>query len=775
MKIHVVKAGDTLFELAKKYNVNLDKLIAANPGLADPGKLEIGMKIKIPSGSVPITPEGMYAHTVKQGDTMWKLSKATGVPLKTLIDANPHITNPNILMTNQIVHIPKHSGANGTVAATATGTNPKANTAPIAGVTPKANTAPVAETPKANTAPVAETPKANTAPVAETPKANTAPVVETPKANTAPVAETPKAKPAPVVETPKAKPAPVAEAPKANVAPVVEAPKANVAPVLEAPKANVAPAVQKPASSKPVSSPAATSTKPTSALKPSQQTFPGKETMGIYHSEQLFMQMQIPAVEAFTDANSAPAVAGSSYKQGNSSFSPYSSPSPISYSADQTPDPSLFAASQPTAPYTASGGCGCQPNTPLAPYGYFQGDGGSPQGFYPWLQENSVMPQANTMLSPYATGGTENAMFSPYATGGTENAMFSPYATGGTENAMLSPYATGGTENAMLSPYATGGTENAMFSPYATGGTENAMLSPYAMGGTENAMLSPYATGGTENAMFSPYATGGTENAMLSPYATGGTENAMLSPYATGGTENAMLSPYATGGTENAMLSPYATGGTENAMFSPYATGGKENSAFSPYSAGMGNSPLSMSYPQYVAQSLQLQANNAYPGYSPLQAGVENAAFQPYAADHSKPELAQQAEAKPGFGASYGPRYPQAGWGGTSAWPLPGYPAGGGLFPSGVPGVYNPAAGPIPYPSGMYGSVGAAQPYRNEEETGSSPSLSEEGGESKSVRSKGSSKKSRSSKVTLHSLPRKNSKKIVKPVQRNNPWINDYV
>lgn len=108
MKIHVVKKGDTLYLLSKKYNVELDKIIAANPQLSDPNKIDVGMKIKIPSGSMPVhTPHNIaFKHKVKQGDSLFKIAKAFGVPLADMIKANIHLKNPNVLMTGDVVFVP---------------------------------------------------------------------------------------------------------------------------------------------------------------------------------------------------------------------------------------------------------------------------------------------------------------------------------------------------------------------------------------------------------------------------------------------------------------------------------------------------------------------------------------------------------------------------------------------------------------------------------------------------------------------------------------------
>ncbi|MBW4084698.1 LysM peptidoglycan-binding domain-containing protein [Paenibacillus sp. S150] len=109
MKIHIVKSGDTLYALSQKYGVPLQKIIEANPQITNPDVLAIGDKVKIPSAAVPVPEnnEVYYKHTVKQGDTLWKLSKAWGITLKDMIDANPQLKNPNALLVGEIVNIPK--------------------------------------------------------------------------------------------------------------------------------------------------------------------------------------------------------------------------------------------------------------------------------------------------------------------------------------------------------------------------------------------------------------------------------------------------------------------------------------------------------------------------------------------------------------------------------------------------------------------------------------------------------------------------------------------
>ncbi|MBL7943817.1 MAG: LysM peptidoglycan-binding domain-containing protein, partial [Flavobacteriales bacterium] len=49
-QIHTVKAGETLYSLAKSYSITRDELIAANPGLSE--SLQVGQQINIPANAV---------------------------------------------------------------------------------------------------------------------------------------------------------------------------------------------------------------------------------------------------------------------------------------------------------------------------------------------------------------------------------------------------------------------------------------------------------------------------------------------------------------------------------------------------------------------------------------------------------------------------------------------------------------------------------------------------------------------------------------------------
>lgn len=110
MKIYMARKGDNLRSLAEKFHVHPDVLFEVNPHIANPQYLDAGVKVRVPIAPAALEMfelETMHQHKVKQGDTLWKLSKAWDIPLKELISVNQHLRNPNVLLEGEIVYIPR--------------------------------------------------------------------------------------------------------------------------------------------------------------------------------------------------------------------------------------------------------------------------------------------------------------------------------------------------------------------------------------------------------------------------------------------------------------------------------------------------------------------------------------------------------------------------------------------------------------------------------------------------------------------------------------------
>lgn len=67
-QVYTVKAGDTLSKIAAKYGTTYQKLASYN-GIANPNKINVGQKIRIPGS-------GVKTYTVKKGDSLWAIAAA---------------------------------------------------------------------------------------------------------------------------------------------------------------------------------------------------------------------------------------------------------------------------------------------------------------------------------------------------------------------------------------------------------------------------------------------------------------------------------------------------------------------------------------------------------------------------------------------------------------------------------------------------------------------------------------------------------------------------
>lgn len=82
--VHVVEQGDTLYKLARKYDVKLFDIMRLNP-YVNVYNLQIGDEICIPT--MGMRPEKTYV--VNEGDTLSDVLKAFGVEFETLAKWNP--------------------------------------------------------------------------------------------------------------------------------------------------------------------------------------------------------------------------------------------------------------------------------------------------------------------------------------------------------------------------------------------------------------------------------------------------------------------------------------------------------------------------------------------------------------------------------------------------------------------------------------------------------------------------------------------------------------
>lgn len=101
MELYVVKSGDTVHQVARRYSTSMDGIISANQ-LQTPNVLSVGQALVIPNQE----PHDI----VSRGDTLYSIARRHGVSLPHLIAANPQIASPNRIYPGQTIVIPSDGG-----------------------------------------------------------------------------------------------------------------------------------------------------------------------------------------------------------------------------------------------------------------------------------------------------------------------------------------------------------------------------------------------------------------------------------------------------------------------------------------------------------------------------------------------------------------------------------------------------------------------------------------------------------------------------------------
>ena len=116
---HVVRSGDTLGTIAARNGTTVKALVEAN-GIRDPNLIVVGSTLKVPSGSSPAATTTTYV--VKQGDTLGGIAKRFGTTVSALAAAND-IANPNLVRIGTALAVKGTSsgGSTGGGAAPSTG------------------------------------------------------------------------------------------------------------------------------------------------------------------------------------------------------------------------------------------------------------------------------------------------------------------------------------------------------------------------------------------------------------------------------------------------------------------------------------------------------------------------------------------------------------------------------------------------------------------------------------------------------------------------------
>lgn len=94
--IHVVRPGETLWQVARLYHTTVEALATEN-GLHNPDHIVVGQRLAVPGLGI--------VHTVQRGDTVWQIAQRYGVTVTAVSQAN-NLSDANYIEVGDRLVIP---------------------------------------------------------------------------------------------------------------------------------------------------------------------------------------------------------------------------------------------------------------------------------------------------------------------------------------------------------------------------------------------------------------------------------------------------------------------------------------------------------------------------------------------------------------------------------------------------------------------------------------------------------------------------------------------
>ena len=103
---YTIMRGDTLFEISRRLGITLDELLSFNPQIMNPDQIEVGQRICVPLPVPPGVCEGEF-YIVRSGDTLSGIARRYGISVQAILRVNPQITNADLIYAGQVICIPR--------------------------------------------------------------------------------------------------------------------------------------------------------------------------------------------------------------------------------------------------------------------------------------------------------------------------------------------------------------------------------------------------------------------------------------------------------------------------------------------------------------------------------------------------------------------------------------------------------------------------------------------------------------------------------------------
>jgi len=115
---YTVTLGDTLTQIASRCETTIPAILELNPDIINPDLIFVGQQIDLPDADGEPVEPGEVAYIVKQGDWLSKIARRFGTSVSAIVQANPAVTNPDLIYPGQRLVIPGATGSRVTISPT---------------------------------------------------------------------------------------------------------------------------------------------------------------------------------------------------------------------------------------------------------------------------------------------------------------------------------------------------------------------------------------------------------------------------------------------------------------------------------------------------------------------------------------------------------------------------------------------------------------------------------------------------------------------------------
>lgn len=108
--VYVVRRGDTLYSIARRYGTTVNALVQAN-GLRNPNRIYVGQRLVISGAAAASSPPlPGFVHVVQRGENLFRIALRYGTTVQALARAN-NLSNTSLIYAGQRLVIPEGSAS----------------------------------------------------------------------------------------------------------------------------------------------------------------------------------------------------------------------------------------------------------------------------------------------------------------------------------------------------------------------------------------------------------------------------------------------------------------------------------------------------------------------------------------------------------------------------------------------------------------------------------------------------------------------------------------